>query len=261
MPYKIYIDESGDHTYSDVECVSKRYLSLLGVIIKDTEHQCLVQRFNAIKKEIWAGKSHLITFHRDDIIYKKKLFSVLLDKQLQSKFDNLLLDSFSTTNFKMVSVTIDKKNHLEQYKTPNHPYHYCTEALMGRYVGLLRFLQDTGVVFAESRGENEDAMLQDSFNRFYRYGNIYFTPEMIQKHLLSQEIAFYPKIANIAGLELSDMLANPIKRYALHTKGLEKQNICGFTEKPVEATKKKFNKRYTDSRIEGYGMVYLSCIK
>jgi len=261
LPYTIYIDESGDHCYTNIESVNRRYLSLLGTIIKDTEHQYLSEKFIAIKQYFWGDRYNLVSFHRDDIIYKKKQFVILLDREIQSKFDEQLLKSFSAINYKMVCVLIDKKNHKEKYVTPNHPYHYCIEALMGRYVGLLRFWQKTGEVFAESRGTEEDKLLQDSFERFYNEGNDFFTPEMIHKHLLSEKISFYPKKANVAGLELSDMLANPIKRYALVYKNLEKQNTDGFTGKIIEATKNKFNKRYSDSCIDGYGIAYLSCTK
>jgi hypothetical protein len=261
LSYAIYIDESGDHCYTDLESVNHRYLSLLGTIIKDTEHQCLKNKFTAIKQCFWGDKHNFVSFHRDDIIYKKKQFVVLLDREIQSKFDEQILESFSTINFKMVCVLIDKKKHKERYVTPNHPYHYCIEALMGRYVGLLRFWQESGSVFAESRGTEEDKLLQDSFERFYTYGNSFFSPDMIHKHLLSEKIAFYPKKANIAGLELSDMLANPIKRYALMYKNLEKQNLDGFTGRIIDITKNKFNKRYGGSCVDGYGIAYLSCIK
>ena len=32
--YRLYIDESGDHTYKDLEYVSHRYLGLLGCIFE-----------------------------------------------------------------------------------------------------------------------------------------------------------------------------------------------------------------------------------
>lgn len=32
--YRLYIDESGDHTYSEIDSSSKRYLGIIGCIIE-----------------------------------------------------------------------------------------------------------------------------------------------------------------------------------------------------------------------------------
>jgi len=53
MTYRVYIDESGDHTYRNVEDLSRRYLGLTGLVIKKTDYNpSIPNSLEALKEEL-----------------------------------------------------------------------------------------------------------------------------------------------------------------------------------------------------------------
>lgn len=67
-------------------------------------------------------------------------------------------------DYTLCAVVLDKKSHLERYqKSAFHPYHYCTNVLLERYVFYLQENGGRGDVLAEARGKREDHALKEEY--------------------------------------------------------------------------------------------------
>ncbi len=254
--YRMYVDESGDHSYSE----DKRYLGLTGVIFesqnyKDIFHPAL-ESFK--QKHFPHNPDEPVILHRREIVDKTGPFWRLRDEDKHQSFDKDFIDLLANSKFKIISVVIDKKAHFDRYKeSALHPYHFCLVAHLERYCGFLNYYNIKGDVLAESRGGREDMQLKEAYKNVYESGTNFRKQDFFQKSLTSKEIKIKPKSANIAGLQLADLLAHPCMIETLYDKnhikkwdGLYEQSIC-------KCINKKCNKRIGNSQIDGYGKVFL----
>jgi hypothetical protein len=259
--FRLYIDESGDHTFNELEKRDRRYLALLGLWF-DTGAPYLrfVAKLQELKDEIFGPHpDNPVILHREDIIKRRGPFFRLRDPNVAERFDSGLLEVVKNGQFSMCCVVIDKLSHEQKtYRTLYHPYHYCLAALLERYVGLLNRRNVKGDVLAESRGRVEDQQLKEAFGHVYAEGTQYQPASMFQTVLTSREIKLKKKTHCIAGLELADILANPIRRLIVAER-------CGesvpadFGSRLTDIAKSKFNcNLYTGQQVHGYGKVWLT---
>jgi hypothetical protein len=257
--YRLYIDESGDHTYKLLNDTSHRYLALLGVWFQQDKHYVEFADCLERLKRIIFGPSpdKPIVLHRSKIINRKGVFGQLCDREVRKRFDTKLIDIVGQACFKMICVIIDKQVHLERYYSPFHPYHYCLAAMLDRYSGWLNYKNSVGDIMAESRARGEDLQLKQAYQRVYESGTLMFPHEHHQKVLTSKDIKLKPKMANIAGLQLADILAHPVKQALLFEKGKITDSSGNFGKQVYEAAKRKFNANDRTGKVEGYGKVWL----
>lgn len=69
-----------------------------------------------------------------------------------------------------------------------------------------------GDVVIEPRFKKADKKLKASFERIYDGGTENIPARIVQETLLSKDIQFFPKAANVAGLQIADILAHPSAR-------------------------------------------------
>ena len=110
---------------------------------------------------------------------------------------------------------------------------------------------------AESRAREEDLQLKQAYQRVYESGTLLFNHEHHQRALTSKDLKLRSKIANIAGIQLADILAHPIKQALLLEKGKIVESRKTFGKQVYEAAKGKFNVNNRTGQIEGYGKVWL----
>lgn len=208
--YRLYVDESGsaDYPKRTIDKAGKKYLSLTGVII--TESECakvLSNKIDNMKYLLTGDYDEKFTLHRDEIKDRKGIYNGLRNTEIEAKWNYLSEDLIRNTDYTLLCVVIDKPWHQETYASPNHPYYYCLEVILERYIRFLNEVSGCGDVMFESRGKNEDNELRKQYERFFRYGNRYMSPSHIQKYLTSKDIKLKNKEQMIAGLELADLLA------------------------------------------------------
>lgn len=261
--YRLYIDESGDHTYSEIFLSPKRYLGIIGCIIgSDYYRQEFQPEFEQLKQKYFPhSPDEPVIFHRSEIIEKRSSFWRLRNPQTERNFNEDLLSFFKSANYRVIIVVIDKKSHLERYKEAAfHPYHYCVAVLLERYCGFLNIYNAIGDVLAERRGGTEDMQLKEAYRRVYESGTTQRDPEFFQQALTSKEIKIKPKSANIAGLQLADLLAHPCKNEIL----LENKKITEeewkrkkFGREICKCLESKYNRHIFNNKITGYDKVFL----
>lgn len=261
--YRLYLDESGDHTYKALEQPRHRYLGLTGCYFTLEDYLAFAHSLEELKHEYFAHYPHRdrdepIILHRNDIINRRGVFSLLKDPEVEERFNNDLLRLFGDAQYKIISVVIDKKKHLERYGDHAfHPYHYCLAAILERYCGFLNYFNARGDVMAEARGGTEDKQLKSAYRRIYESGTLWRNGDFFQKALTSKEIKLKRKKANIAGLQLSDCLVYPIKQTMLLEQKRIKDPGDVFGKRVYEKVSKKFNRQIYDGRVWGYGKIWL----
>ena len=258
--YRLYIDESGDHTYYELEGPAKRYLGLTGIFIEGEYYRTTFQPEMEILKQKHFPHSpdEPVILHREDIINRRGPFWRLRDKAKEHAFNEDFLEFIKEQEYRIITVVIDKKTHTERYgEAAYHPYHYCLTILLERYCGFLNFSDAEGDVMAESRGGSEDRQLKEVYRVTYRVGSQWRGAGYFQRALTSSEIKVKPKSANIAGLQLSDLLAHPSKHETL----IEEQRIDdpgdNFGKQICQYIQAKYNQQVYQGRIRGYGKVFL----
>ena len=186
-------------------------------------------------------------------------FTCLQDETKRLKFDADLVALLTDVPYRLIAVTIDKSQHgTKAYRSLCHPYHYCLHAVLERFCGRLDRLNKTGHVMAEARGRVEDRLLQEAYRGVYKNGTSYLKAPVAQKTLVSSELEIRNKNENIGGLQLADMLAHPANRDVLVAYGRLECLGSPFTETIAKAIKSKYNKKFSDGQIKGYGRILLS---
>lgn len=254
------IDESGDHTYSTMNEPEKRYLGITGVIFGSEYYRdAFHQQFEDFKQKHFPhNPDEPVILHRKELIGHHGPFWRLRDADKEKAFNEDFLKLLKEKDYLVISVVIDKKAHVDRYGAAAlHPYHYCLVAMLERYCGFLNFFNAQGDVMAESRGGKEDIQLKEAYQRVYESGTQFRELTFFQKTLTSKEIKIKPKSANIAGLQLADLLAHPCKNEILfEQKRIQKWDEV-FGTKVCQCVIGKYNRHVFQNRVQGYGKVFL----
>lgn len=258
--YRLYIDESGDHAYELLNDPCRRYLALLGVWFRQSDdYVAFADELESLKRSVFGPRPDKpVILHRTDIINRKGPFGILCDAEIRRRFDEGLLGVIGRAKFTLCCVIIDKQVHHLRYADPFPPYDYCLAAMLDRYSGWLNYWNAVGDAMAESRGREEDMQLKVAYRRVYEGGTIQYPREHHQRALTSKDLKVEPKTANIAGLQLADLLAHPVKQARLATAGLVPAGPREFGQRLYQTILAKFNVRRDTGMLEGYGVVWLS---
>ncbi len=256
--FRLYLDESGDHVYRDFSKASHRFLCLLGCWFKNPDYLEFHAGLESLKaRHLPHHPDNPVVLHREDMINARKDFKILHDATKRTAFDNDLLDLIRSANFSIVAVVIDKAMLNEKFgQTAAHPYHLGLGFLLQRYAGYLNHINRRGDVMGEARGGVEDRLLKDSYIRVYERGVWGYTqPSSLQMALTSRELKLKPKSANIAGLQLADLMGHPTKMWVLKESNLVDDDLRPFAERLMAIIAPKFNRQLYTGRISGYGYV------
>lgn len=258
--YRLYIDESGDHTYQDIEDPARRYLGLIGCLVDGEVYRTRFHaELEALKQTHFPyNPDEPVILHRTDIVNRRGPFWRLRDPENQRRFNDDILQFLSDQEYSVISVVIDKKTHIERYGTAAyHPYHFCLAVLLERYCGLLNRFNARGDVMAESRGGTEDKRLKTAYGRLYESGTYFHDAEFFQRVLTSKRLKVKPKLANIAGLQVADLLAYPCKQEILVNESRIDDPGDVFGRRVWRCVSAKYNRRFSDGLVRGYGQVFL----
>lgn len=253
--FRLYIDESGTHGYSDTEDIAHRYLGLTGFIISEKSNiESLQPRLLKLKRIVAADPDELPVLHREDIVNKRGVFSKLNDKIIEKQFNENFLSLLKDMEYAICAVVLDKKAHLERYqKSAFHPYHYCINVLLERYVFYLQENGFIGDVLAEARGKKEDQALKEEYRLFYEGGTYFCKSSYIQRFLTSKEIKIKPKNKMFAGLEFADLISLATKLDTLNCYGKLPNLTPNFCKIIVQHIQNKYRSSPTSGRTKGFG--------
>ena len=95
---------------------------------------------------------------------------------------------------------------------------------------------------AESRGGKEDRRLKKEFRNLWTFGTDRVNPEQFQASLTSRELKIKSKTANISGLQLADLIANPSRSQILAERGLLGRQLGEFAERIIAVLETKYDR-------------------
>lgn len=250
--YRIYIDEVGNPDLESSENPNHRFLSLTGVILE------LEYVFEVVHPQMEELKKKFFKYHPDDplIFHRKEMvngitpFESLKIENIRSDFDKDLLAHLREWNYTVISVCLDKKRHKDTYTIWRyHPYHYCLEVLLERFVFFLNQKNSKGDVMAESRGGKEDMKLKKAFYSLHEKGTHFVEAVQFHNTLTSKQLKVKPKSNNITGLQLADLLAHPSRNEILCEHNLLGKKIAPFARTVIEILRGKYYQK--DGHIFG----------
>lgn len=246
MPkYRLYIDESGNSDLKHSDDRNHRFLSLTGIIVSLQHIQETIHpEMEALKSRYFGSyPNEPVILHRKELVNRRHPFQTLRDPEVESKFNQDMLTYLRNWEYHVITVCLDKKNHIETYQTwARDPYYYCLVILLERFNFWLNRRSSKGDVMAESRGRRDDTRLKDEFRSLWENGSDYVGANQFQRSLTSRELKVKPKSANIAGLQLADLIAHPSRSEILYEQGfLEK--LGDFAEQISEILAGKYYRR------------------
>jgi len=214
MNYYLFVDESGDHGLKNID-QNFPVFALCGILISEEEYQKLIATFRSIKIRFW--NTHNVIFHSRDIRKCDKEFQILLDIDVKRRFMNSINTALASSNFTIIASIINKQAFLKKYgKLKDDVYEVSLSFILERSVFFLDSLSETVNkvnLIIEQRGKKEDKKLKNHFDRLFQIGTYYVNAGRIKNYNFQMEIK--PKQFNVAGLQLSDLIAYPIARYAI----------------------------------------------
>jgi len=254
--YRIYIDETGNHDLTHADDPNQRFLALTGVIWESGYIAGTLQpEMEEIKRQFFQhDPDEPVIFHRKEMVNRRPPFQVLQDTKVEKRFNQTLLAALDRWEYQVITVVLDKKAHRDQYSVWRyHPYHYCMAVMLERFVLFLHYANHHGDVMVESRGGKEDEKLKDSYRRLYANGTDPIPAERWQERMTSRELKVKPKSADIAGLQLADLIAHPSRREILLDNQLIADTRDIFGDKICAILRANKYMRSRSGQIQGYG--------
>lgn len=208
--YLVFIDESGDHGLTNVQEAFPLFVLALVVVEADAYKSGVLPEINALKIKHFGHEG--VILHEREIRKSEGPFRALNVPGARSAFLEDLSATIERLPFCAIACVIDKREFAARRPhSTSSPYDVALE------YGLERVAMETdryGVaancrVLIECRGKKEDAELELVFRRIcdgsnFRKRSLPYTPE------------FIPKSANVAGLQIADLIAKPIGLRVLH---------------------------------------------
>lgn len=257
--YRLYVDEVGTDDLTKIEADDDRYLSLTGVAMETTHaRDALAPKMDWIKANVFDhDPDEPLIFHRRKIVQRKQAFGVLNNDAKRDLFDRAMMRVYSQSDYKVITAFIDKQAMLKQEKWRNkHPYHFLMEVLVEKYAQFLERKDAIGDIMPEGRKGPKDAKLQAVYEAVRKAGTFYVSKDRICSRIPSKHLKFRYKPDNIAGLQLSDLLAHP-SHMIIRERLNHAVRIGDFCEKVKTLLMQEKYDRSSNGTIVGYGMKWL----
>lgn len=229
-PYRVYIDESGDHAYKKIteHDYQRRYLALTGVLIRTDEYAMRAQpALEQLKRDHLRhdpDHTNWTFLHRDDIIKRRRAFGVLRDPAKNAAWEQAILDYYTNLRAEVYTVVLDKWATKQQYgPMAFEPYDFCLWVLLNRIRGLLYFYRGhaTADVIAETRGwRKTDPSLQAAYDEMRTQGKGERPAAEYQQAYPNPYIEIRNKADNVGGIQIADLIVSEQKQKTLLEHGL-----------------------------------------
>lgn len=258
--FRLFFDETGNgDLHAADKSPNERYLSITGIVLRQDIHDNYVsKRLAALKADIFGhSETSPVILHRREIVRREGPFSVLKSAHARQEFDARLGAIISECITCAFTTSIDKLAHKQKYAVWQYsPYHYVMECLTERFVMWLERHDCVGDVIGEARNKTHDQKLRNAYRSLHNRGNTYLTADRFQRRLISSEIRLLPKDADVAGLQLADVLAHPAHR-ALKFAQLKETPPDDFGTFLAKILDRKVYDRNGKGRVVGFGTKWL----
>jgi hypothetical protein len=205
----IFADESGDHGLSKIDPSYPVFVLSFCIFRKSDYVRTVIPTFETFKLK-WYGHD-MTVLHGNEIIRKAGAFRFLNDQRKNTAFCDELGTCLRNVPFSIIAVIVDKQALKSQVPTPRSPYDIALELGLAK---VQRFLESEGQLDAithlivEERGKNENRDLRRAFEESCKgKGGV---PPITNLRLILAS-----KLANSIGLQVADLVSNPIGKHFL----------------------------------------------
>lgn len=209
--HRIYIDESGDHTYKNVSNLATRYLALTAVVVVKSHYDVAIHpALEALKRKHFSyDPDNPVILHRSDIIKQRRWFGVLQDPVRRQAWANDIIAFIQSLQAQLFTVVIDKDVHKQNFpQDAFDPYDYALAVLLWRIRGYLHLQSSQADVLAEARGKAEDRQLQSAYHKLRTAGGgSYGAAADYRQVYPDADLIIRRKDQNVAGIQIADLLA------------------------------------------------------
>jgi hypothetical protein len=202
--YVVYVDESGDHSLTEIDEQYPVFVLAFCIFRVDLYTTQIVPSVQRLKFDFFGHD--MVVLHEREIRKSLPPFDILLNKETRSDFMARLDEVVDSAACCIVAVVIDKIAFKRRVGSDVNPYHIALEFGLERVFLELQSRgqrgQRTHVIF-EGRGKREDRDLELEFRRIMDNTDMLGMPETLEFMCASKQ-------ANSSGLQLADMVARPI---------------------------------------------------
>lgn len=210
-----YIDESGDHNL-DMKTVDNKYnVFVLGlVLIKKENYESIDTGFKKIKKDIFGSEDFIL--HTNELNNPNDKRSdprnkVIYNPTKRAEFYALINEFIKNAPFTTCYMVVRKEHFVNQYTTPIDPYELSFENILNR---TMKYSHGRDVdMHIECRQSGLDRQMEAQFAKYSLSGTRFCTAEDIKRRI--KKFEFFDKNKNITGIQIADLLANPVGRHFL----------------------------------------------
>ncbi len=152
-----------------------------------------------------------VILHEREIRRARGPFTFMGGRQVRQAFEQDLIDLVETLPFVIIASVVHKVRLQEHYPRPDDPYSLCLRFVFERmrmFLDAASGPETPAHLIAESRTLTADRRLWGAFDRFRR-------GDYMGQPLRNVQLEFAPKSAGHVGLEIADLIANPIARHVL----------------------------------------------
>lgn len=224
----VYLDETGTPNRGNAD---ERFpvFGVSAVIVPEVGQAQLIAALNAFKLRYWPHEG--VVLHSSEINKKEGPFGMLRDAGRLRGFIEQLNAVLAADYYQAILVGMRKQAYYDRYGArAAAPYELCLALLLERLGHMARAQGSrTFRLIAESRGRQEDAALDACFRQLAAgdVGSLHWLhPEHWQG--VAFELDFQAKRANIAGLQVADLIAYALAQHLLDPAKANPalQNLC-----------------------------------
>lgn len=152
-----------------------------------------------------------IVLHEREIRRRLGRYSVMKTPQARFDFEREVIELVEALPFTIIAVVVHKGMLKIRYLFPDDPYELCLRFAFERIRKFVDFASGANAIAhltAESRNPTSDRRLREAFNQFRR-------GDYLGEPLGNVKLSFARKVDGHAGMEIADLVANPIARHVL----------------------------------------------
>lgn len=218
----VFADESGDHGLTSIDPQFPVFALVFCLIEKARYIDEVEPAFRRLKFKYFGHDA--IVLHEREIRKQKAEFGILTDPEVRKCFFEDINALMVAMPFEGYASIIDKAALKSRYVNPWNPYEvamkFCMEKVSNRLVALKQRDRTTHLLF-EGRGKAEDAQLELEFRRVAANARGWGWRQVDFARAPLEPI-FVPKAANLAGHQLTDLIARPLALRAIRPNQLNR---------------------------------------
>lgn len=233
--YTLYLDEilPLDHL---------QFFCLAGVIIEDAYYNAeVVPAIEQIKQNIFQDTS--VILHEADIRKPKSGTKYMMVKQraAREQYFREINQFFDEKNFTIIGAALNDANARSIYPNHRDRYFVCLQIILENFAHFLMKNDGIGQIRIESRNPKQDGQLKRHFNSLLNTtGTLFYQPVLLKTYIKS--IDFPAKNSNDIGLQIADMIPNPVNRYLSGSKQVVPDLISKILSKTYDGTVQNVNR-------------------